>query len=219
VIHILKQICGSIAEAHAAGLIHRDLKPANVMLCERGGIADFVKVLDFGLVRQQKQSPDLALTDINSLTGTPLYMPPEAVDAPDKLDARGDLYQIGAIGYYLLVGRHLFTGSSMIEILGHHMNTAPTPPSEALGRPVNAVLEAVLLRCLAKAPDDRPGNAAELLLTLEGISDVPAWSQAEAIVWWREWWEDHPDWQRFEHDSASLPSAASVDIHGRLQDD
>src|SRR5262245_47620923 len=123
-LHVLKQACASIAEAHAAGLIHRDLKPSNIMLCERGGLLDFVKVLDFGLVKQQHQQQDLALTDVTSLTGTPLYLPPEAVLAPETLDVRAGLCQLGAIAYYLLVGQHVFRGDASYDVLAQHVGTA-----------------------------------------------------------------------------------------------
>jgi serine/threonine protein kinase len=128
VLHILKQICASLAEAHAHGLIHRDIKPSNVILGERGGYFDFVKVLDFGLVREVQQRDTLQLTAVDSLTGTPLYVSPEAIENPTEVDARTDLYALGAVAYYMLVGDHVFTGSTVLEVCGHHLNT-PAPVS------------------------------------------------------------------------------------------
>jgi len=193
VVHVVKQACASLAEAHAHGLVHRDVKPANIMLCERGGLYDFVKVLDFGLVREQDQSADVAVTQVQALTGTPMYMSPEVLTAPETVGPRSDLYQLAAVAYYLLVGRPVFTGGSVYEILGKHMDTAPEPPSQVLGYPVCADLEALLLRCLAKDPADRPANAGEMLAALELCAVSGVWTQREAREWWALWHERHPE--------------------------
>jgi hypothetical protein len=187
VLHVMRQACGSIAEAHAAGLIHRDIKPANIMLCERGGLLDFVKVLDFGLVRQQQQAQDAALTDVHSLTGTPLYMPPEVVRNPEALDARGDVYQLGLVAYYLLAGRHVFTADTPMDVMLKHVSEAPVPPAQVLGKPISDDLERLILRCLAKDPSERPADAGALLEALERCSVEGSWGQAEARAWWIEW--------------------------------
>ena len=220
VLHIMRQACGSIAEAHAEGLIHRDLKPANIMLCERGGICDFVKVLDFGLVRPEERSEDLALTDVRSLTGTPLYLAPEAVQAPDTMDVRSDLYQLGAIAYFLLVGRHVFSGDSIYEVLAHHVGTPPESPSSALGRAVSPDLEKIILRCLEKDPKDRPANAADLLEIFEACDVGGEWSREDARNWWKRWRESHPEETVSDSDltqTTSHPSGYTVDIKDRLQ--
>ena len=154
VVHVMKQACGSIVEAHAAGLIHRDLKPANLMLCQRGGLLDFVKVLDFGLVRDEKS--ELALTRADALTGTPLYLSPEALEAPETIDPRSDLYQLGAVAYFLITGRHVFSGESVVDVLGKHLHSAPDLPSSVLGRPVSPDLERIVLSCLEKDRERRP---------------------------------------------------------------
>ncbi|HEY1600438.1 MAG TPA: serine/threonine protein kinase, partial [Pirellulales bacterium] len=159
---ILAQVCGSLSEAHAIGLIHRDIKPANVMLTERGGICDFVKVLDFGLVKALEGQPDGSLTAEGVFTGTPLYMSPETIQGSEHVDARTDLYAVGAIGYFLLTGTPLFNGANVLEILHKHVTMAPEPPSLRMRRPVSAQLEALILKCLAKNPKDRPQSAAEL---------------------------------------------------------
>jgi hypothetical protein len=192
VLHIMRQACGSIAEAHAAGLIHRDIKPANVMLSERGGLLDFVKVLDFGLVRREQQTQDTALTDVQSLTGTPLYMPPEAVRSPESLDARGDVYQLGQVAYYLLAGRHLFTADSAMDVMLKHVSETPEPPSKVLDKPVSDELEKLILSCLEKDPNARPANAGELLEAFERCSLPQVWSQADARAWWAEWHAHEP---------------------------
>ena len=139
-IHILKQICGSLYEAHTQGLVHRDIKPANVMLNRRGSEPDVVKVLDFGLVRvlddakQSRQS--------GGLSGTPLYMSPESIQTPDLVDARSDLYAVGAIGYFLVTGQPVFSAASLVELCQQHVSTMPIAPSERLGRAISPELEA-----------------------------------------------------------------------------
>lgn len=184
---ILRQMCGSIAESHRVGMIHRDIKPSNVMLCERGGLLDFVKVVDFGLVKPLLAKPDEALTDVRSLTGTPLYMPPELIDSGDAAVPASDVYQIGAVGYFLLAGRHVFEGDSVIAILDQHLNTPPRRLAEVTERPVDARLEAVLMGCLAKDPGQRPVDAGELLAALERIEVAGAWTRADAQRFWAEW--------------------------------
>src|SRR5262249_19892730 len=133
VIPILRQVCGSLAEAHEMGLIHRDIKPANIVLNRRGGICDFVKVLDFGLARAAKQGDETRVTAANVLIGTPLYLSPEAISSPDAVDDRSDLYAVGAVAYYLLTGRPVFDGASVMAILKQHSNVVPPTPSERLG--------------------------------------------------------------------------------------
>src|SRR4029450_10441937 len=129
VVPVLRQVTSALGEAHAIGLIHRDVKPANVILCERGGVPDAAKVFDFGLVRETRGVDAAALTGANAVTGTPLFLSPEALAAPDSLDARSDLYALGGVAYYLLAGRHVFEGRTVVEVCGHHLHTAPVPPS------------------------------------------------------------------------------------------
>jgi hypothetical protein len=217
VAHILKQACASIAEAHAAGLIHRDLKPSNIMLCERGGLLDFVKVLDFGLVKHQHQRKDVALTDVTSLTGTPLYLPPEVVNSPESVDVRADLYQLGAIAYYLVVGHHVFRGDTAFDVLAQHVGAAPEPPSVALGRPISPDLEKLILRCLEKDPGARPANAGELLAALERCRVEGSWGRREAAEWWALWWRSHPAPVDEPPTPSSHPSGYGVDLVDRLR--
>lgn len=184
VIHILRQICGSLSEAHRAGLIHRDVKPANVILTQRAGVPDLVKLLDFGLVKAVGSQQAANLSMAGAVTGTPLYLSPEAIQHSDELDERSDLYAVGAVGYYLLTGGPVFTGKSIVDLLMHHVHTAPEPPSSRLGKFVSAEFEALLLRCLAKDRDDRPATAQELSLALAGIATARDWTEAEAASWW-----------------------------------
>jgi serine/threonine protein kinase len=183
-LYLLKQVCGSLGEAHALGLVHRDIKPANIFLTSRGGLHDFVKVLDFGLVKALEGEEKANLTNPNAISGTPFYLSPEAVNHPDKVDARADVYAVAAVGYYLLTGSPVFTGDSVMDICMKHINDVPEPPSVRRGKPVTAELEALLLRCLAKAPDDRPNNAAILLKQLELCVSAGTWTATDAAAWW-----------------------------------
>jgi serine/threonine protein kinase len=184
VIHVLQQVAGALAEAHGSGLIHRDIKPENIYLCRRGDIPDFVKVLDFGLVREMKSDGKLSQSNINTVVGTPLYMSPDAILTPDKMDGRADIYGLGCVAYFLLTGRPPFEGKTVVEICAHHLQTAPTPPSEIV--PVPDDLERVVLSCLAKERERRPQTARELLADLRQCRDAQGWSAADAEEWWVE---------------------------------
>jgi serine/threonine-protein kinase len=190
VIHLLEQAAASLAEAHDAHLIHRDVKPGNILVVDRAGISDLVKVLDFGLVKdvgyeaRGEATTDAALTKADAITGTPLYLAPETVTAPETVDARTDLYALGAVGYWLLTGTHVFGGSSILEVCAHHLHTPPEPPSKRLGAAVPADLEAVLLACLAKRPEDRPASAHVLRERLRACAAAGQWTNARAAQWW-----------------------------------
>lgn len=161
--HVLSQIAGALGEAHALGLVHRDLKPGNVFLCERGGQPDTVKVLDFGLVKDTASATPATLqTDVNVLIGTPGYLSPESIHSPGSVDAASDIYALGAIGYFLLTGTEVFRGSSVIALCIAHLHETPEPPSRRLGRPLPNQLEALILSCLEKQPENRPASARAL---------------------------------------------------------
>ncbi len=183
-VYILRQVCGSLAEAHAAGLVHRDVKPANIFLTCRGGLHDFVKVLDFGLVKALDGQERANITVPQAMTGTPLYASPEAVSHPDQVDARADVYAVGGVGYFLLTGSPVFTGASVVEICMKHVKTEPEPPSVRIGKAVSRDLEELLLRCLAKSPADRPRDAARLLNELETCTIAGTWTEGDAAAWW-----------------------------------
>ncbi len=190
VIYLLEQALGSLAEAHDAGLIHRDVKPGNILVVDRGGMSDLVKVVDFGLVKDVGpkaivgEESAIALTMANTITGTPLYLAPETLIAPESVDARADLYALGAVGYWLLTGSHVFSGNSIVEVCAHHLHTAPEPPSVRLNAPVSADFESLLLACLAKRPEDRPASAHVLLERLRACSAAGLWTNARAAQWW-----------------------------------
>jgi len=186
VIHLLEQVAGSLAEAHGAGLIHRDIKPGNILVVDRGGIPDLVKVVDFGLVKDVSgdAATEATVSTADSITGTPHYMAPETITAPDAVDARTDLYALGAVGYWLLTGSHVFRGKAVMEVLAHHLHTTPESPSSRLGTAVERDLEKVLLACLAKRPEDRPPSAQALRDQLRACHAARRWTPQRAAEWW-----------------------------------
>ena len=186
VIHILTQICGSLHEAHSLGLVHRDVKPANIVLSRRGGVPDVAKVLDFGLVRALDHEKQSSMTAAGTLTGTPLYMSPEAIQNSGSVDGRSDLYAVGAVGYFLLTGQPVFAADSIVDLCHMHVNTAPLPPSEIEGLQVSRELESTLLSCLEKLPSARPQTARELIGLLEHSDASGGWAYEDADRWWDE---------------------------------
>ena len=185
-VRILRQVCAALAEAHGIGLIHRDIKPANILLCERGGFPDIAKVLDFGLVREISSSSDPRLTAENVVHGTPQYLAPETIRNADDVDARSDLYSLGCVGYFLLTGTPVFSGRGALEIIHHHLQTEPESPSRRLGKPVPPKLEAVVMACLSKDPDQRPESARALADALHACDDVAPWDENTARRYWHE---------------------------------
>jgi serine/threonine-protein kinase len=178
-VHLLRQLCGALAEAHAAGLVHRDLKPGNVIVARLGGVCDVAKLLDFGLVQEESVAePGERLTRAGVVLGTPAYMAPEQA-AGEPVDARGDLYCLGAVAYYALTGRPPFEGKSALQVLAAH-RTLPAPPLD--GAPSD--LAAVIAQCLAKAPADRFPTAGALERALAGCSCAADWSIERATAWW-----------------------------------
>jgi serine/threonine-protein kinase len=187
VIHVLRQVCGALEEAHAAGLIHRDIKPSNLFLCPRRGTTDAIKVLDFGLAKELVADPrSVSLTMADGVLGTPLYMSPELVLPENEPDARSDLYALGAVAYYLLTGTPLFTGTSAVAVLLQHVTAAPVPPSQRGAGSIPEDLERVVLRCLEKTPEARFPNARALREALDACADAHAWSEGDAVAWWQE---------------------------------
>ncbi|HJL19110.1 MAG TPA: serine/threonine-protein kinase [Sandaracinaceae bacterium LLY-WYZ-13_1] len=183
VVRILEQVAGALGEAHAVGLIHRDVKPSNVVLCRQGGELDVAKVVDFGLVKDVSPGAGAAVSQEGTISGTPLYMAPEILTERDAASPRSDLYALGAVGYYLLTGQHVFGGDNVIEVLGHHLHSEPVPPAQRLGDAVPEDLSRVILDCLAKDPEARPTDAADLRRRLEACA-VGRWTQRRAELWW-----------------------------------
>ena len=207
VIRILTQVLASLREAHGVGLIHRDIKPANIMLTERGGEADIVKVLDFGLVKEVEKEEATNLTATKALTGTPMYMSPEAILAPETVGAPSDLYTVAAVGYFLLTGSEVFRGASIVEVCAHHLHTEPQQPSERLGRGLPEDLSRLLLRGLSKSADDRPKSAETFRSALLSC-DVEPWTDEDAAAWW----DEHREALRRRAKREPMPSPETVEI-------
>jgi hypothetical protein len=178
---ILEQACSALQEAHARSFIHRDIKPANIMLCERGGIPDFVKVVDFGLAKEI--TPD-AGTSTQVILGSPGYIAPEAMTG--TVGAAADLYAIGAVGYFLLTGRRVFEGKTALDICIQTVTNPARPPSQVAAIHVLPELEAIVMKCLAKQPEQRYASAAELADALHALPRANDWGDDDARLWWRE---------------------------------
>ncbi|MBK7786444.1 MAG: serine/threonine protein kinase [Gemmatimonadetes bacterium] len=186
VIHVLRQVCASLEEAHARGLVHRDIKPANIHLGRLGLTCDFVKVLDFGLVKSMSATAgeDSLGTAAGLTPGTPAYMAPEMA-LGEAVDGRADLYALGCVAYYLLTGVMVFEAAGGLQLVARHLHDLPVPPSERTELPVPPALERLVLACLAKRPADRPANARALAHALATV-EAPPWGEAQAAQWWRD---------------------------------
>jgi hypothetical protein len=203
VVHILAQVCASLSEAHNAELIHRDIKPANILLNQRGGVPDFVKLLDFGLVKSLDSQQQTQITTAGDVTGTPLYLSPEGFQNPQQVDLRTDLYAVGAVGYYLLTGKPPFDGT-IIQIIRDHVEKAPLRPSERLGQRVAEDLEEILLRCLEKDQAARFQSAELLRTALLESSAASTWSEDDSKACWER------NGQQNARDTATVHAATMV---------
>ncbi len=184
VVYILRQACHSLGEAHAAGMVHRDIKPANIFVCRYGSDFDFVKVLDFGLVKQQKLGDDAVVTQKGQVLGTPAFLAPEvALDA--GVDGRADIYALGCVAYWMLTGALVFEADTLMALAAKHLQEEPVPPSRRTELEIPADLEHLVLNCLRKDPDDRPGSADALADMLADCDVGPAWNKQDAKQWWQ----------------------------------
>ena len=185
-IHLLLQVCESLGEAHASGLIHRDVKPANIYVCRYGRERDFVKVLDFGLVKSDHVGieEDVHLTADNVASGTPAYMAPEQVLGDRPLDGRTDIYALGCVGFWLLTGRLVFEGTTALKTLMLHVQATPPAPSQYSELPIPDALEGLILSCLEKNPAQRPRTADDLAESLAACPVETPWDSARARQWW-----------------------------------
>jgi eukaryotic-like serine/threonine-protein kinase len=202
-VHFLRAACDSLADAHHRGLIHRDVKPANIFTCRRGREFDFVKVLDFGLVKNVTDTGETLsqLTGTNTTSGTPGFMAPEMVTGEAIVDGRADIYALGCVGYWLLSGQLVFDGKSPMSIMVQHAKEDPPALSSRTEIEVPAQLESILRACLAKHPDDRPPSAEALGAMFDELAaTLPAWTHDRAEKWWR----------------TNLPDLHSAPLTGRL---
>jgi serine/threonine-protein kinase len=184
-IFLLRQICHSLAEAEAHGLVHRDIKPANILVCRYGGEHDFIKVLDFGIVKvTHAATPEAIVTQENVLRGTPAFIAPEQVLSNNEIDSRADIYSVGCVAYWLLTGELVFRGDTPIAVMMHHAHTPPVPVSERTELPIPPELDRLILACLEKDPAKRPQSARELSRRLADVPVSTAWSEELAERWW-----------------------------------
>jgi hypothetical protein len=188
VVHILRQVCSSLQDAHANGLVHRDIKPANIVVSRAGTTFDFAKVLDFGLVKldaPRNSGEDAAkLSAEGSTSGTPAFMAPEVVLGAADTDHRVDLYALGCVAYWLLTGRLIFEGNTLVQMMYHHAHTPPPRPSMTSGIPFPATLEDLVMECLEKDPARRPANAETVSTRLDATALESAWTVERAEHWW-----------------------------------
>ena len=185
VVHLLRQVCQALREAHQVGLIHRDIKPANVFAAKRGGLYDVVKLLDFGLVKPVGENPSASLSQEGGISGTPLYMSPEQARGQSDLDGRSDIYSLGAVAYTLLTGRPPFEGSNPIDVvIAHARDEVVWPTKHEMSVPAD--LERVVLRCLAKRREDRFQDVQSLEEALTECAAADQWTQRHAACWWQE---------------------------------
>ena len=182
---LLRQACHALGEAHAIGLIHRDIKPGNIFVAERGGQYDVVKLLDFGLVKPVVETPSVRLTQDGAISGTPLYMSPEQARRLPELDARSDIYSLGAVAYALLTGNPPFDGSNPLDVMIAHARDDVIPLSRRHPH-VPADLERIILRCLAKRPEDRFQDVQSLEQALGLCAAADQWTQSNAALWWQQ---------------------------------
>jgi hypothetical protein len=185
VVHLLRQTCHGLREAHAIGLIHRDIKPGNIFAAQRGGLHDVAKLLDFGLVKPVSDAAATRLTMEGAISGTPLYMSPEQARGQQDIDGRSDIYSLGAVGYALLTGRPPFAGANYLEVMIAHARDPVVPPS-TYQPDLPSDLEHVLLRCLAKNPGERFSDAESLERALADCDVADRWTQSHAVDWWRD---------------------------------
>jgi serine/threonine-protein kinase len=185
-IHILRQVCHSLSEAQSRGLVHRDIKPANIFLCRYGEEYDFVKVLDFGIVRASHDSAETQTIDTGELIvrGTPAFMAPEQALGAGTVDGRADIYSVGCLAFWLLTGHTVFSADTTMGHLLQHAHTPPEPPSKRSRTVIPKVLDQLVLKCLAKDPAGRPQSAKELSALLAAMPGATAWTQDRAEEWW-----------------------------------
>ncbi len=220
VVHILSQICDSLTEAHGLGLIHRDIKPGNIFLCRRGGVADCVKVLDFGLVREYRKDGPETVNPAGErmIEGTPWFMPPEAVQGTAPTDPRSDLYSLGALGYFLLTGYYIFDAENMAEIHAKQLSAAPVPPGQRTTNPISPEMEQLLLRCLEKEMNRRPQSSSELRAWLLATPAAADWTPEMRASWW-EAYERQPAASQAEAvpDTSTPMATVSIDLSSRME--
>jgi eukaryotic-like serine/threonine-protein kinase len=188
--HLLQQACHSLSEAHVRGLVHRDVKPANMFACRMGLDFDFVKVLDFGLVKLHQppggEEETRSMLTVQQVVGTPSYMAPEVILGGGNADARSDVYALGCVAYFLLTGKRVFNEASGMQALIDHVHNKPAPPSEQTTLTIPQEVDQLVLACLEKDPDNRPQDAGAVRQRILASRVAEAWTAARATVWWEQ---------------------------------
>lgn len=187
VLHLLRQVCAGLAEAHGKGMVHRDISATNIMVCRYGGEYDFVKILDFGLVKRvaQAQTRTETITRSMRLLGTPLYMAPERLRNPADVDARADIYAVGAIAFFALTGRRMFDTNDELAMTSMILNDAVPAVSSVAQQPIPPELDALVAACVQKRREDRPARIVDVLEQLERMAQAARWTQKDAEAAWR----------------------------------
>jgi len=183
-LYLLRQVCAALSEAHAKGVVHRDIKPENIMVCRYGGVYDHVKILDFGLGKHVAEVHSRDLTRGLRILGTPLYMAPERLRNPADVDARVDIYALGAVAFLMLTGKRLFEGGNDLELTSRILNDEPARVRDVAPQPIPVELELVVMSCLEKRREDRPQSIADLVEALDALAAEHRWTQREAELWW-----------------------------------
>ena len=185
VLNILRQILGSLAEAHGRNLVHRDIKPANIILCQRGGQYDFVKVVDFGLAKDLSLQLAPQITQTGMISGTPLYIAPECLGDPEMASPLSDIYAVGALSFYMLTGRDLFIGLNPFDVMQKVSREPPPRVSQLMSTGIPPQLDELVYRCVAKSPADRPQSVQAILEIVDALAIDYVWTQADAQRWWQ----------------------------------
>ena len=208
-VYLLRQVCHSLGEAHARGLVHRDVKPANIMVCRLGPDDDFVKVLDFGLVKHTAAGQTVTMLSMEgTAVGTPSYMAPEIALGHPDVDGRTDIYSLGCVAYYMLTGQPVFSGDTPVATALAHVQNAPVPPGLRSEFKIPPALDALIMECLAKDPAARPASAAVVSERLAATVPADAWTLDAA----RAWWERHQPLTRFRATGAAVEERTVADV-------
>jgi len=215
VVHWLRHACHSLAESHHNGLIHRDIKPANLYACRFGLEWDFLKILDFGLVKPMSatKAESATLTEEHSVTGTAAFLPPEIAMGETSVDGRADIYSLGCVAYWLLTGELVFEADTPLKMILQHASADADPPSARTEVEISPELDAVVLDCLQKDPARRPQSAAALRDRLDACAISPAWTQEHA----QRWWETHRP-ARADVEPTETLATAGLEIHPARSD-
>jgi serine/threonine protein kinase len=183
-VHLLRQVCAGLAEAHGKGMVHRDVSATNIMVCRYGGEHDFVKILDFGLVKMVDQPAGETITRTLRILGTPLYMAPERLRDPADVDARADIYAVGALAFFMLSGRRLFDSDDTLALTSRVLNEVPPRVSDAAAQSIPPELDQLVAACLEKRREDRPQHIGALIQILERVARTQRWAQRDAQAAW-----------------------------------